>query len=308
MSILLILYAELLTFFLCSSSTLQLNNYANFLVFMLIGLSIASLALGLDMLPYRKSILFFSEPSHFAIALSPFIVYTVLINKKLPTCFVVASVIILGVWLENLTLLLLSLISAIILMLRFPLGGLIRFILGCALILSFFLFSLSNEYFAGRVSLDTKNVSSLVYLRGFEASVASLSRPPFFGVGLQSMSKRAPSSDATDSLDKFNLGDLNNSDGGFVAAKILSEFGWPGLLGLSYFLVRSLPLLVYTLKLSSQDGASKSDNIFISCMVAVLIQLFVRGAGYLGPFLILAALAYYFRPLSKHSITSISRE
>jgi len=305
---LLILFAGILTFFLRFISIQRLSTYTNFIVFMAIALSMASLALGINMLPFPKSILFFSEPSHFAMALTPFIIYTILANKRLHSLFIVIPVAILSLRLENLTLLLLSLVCVIILMLRFQLGILIRFVLAFAIISSFVIFSLNNQYFASRISLDSRNLSSLVYLRGFEASVASLAGPPFVGVGFLSMSLRAQSSPAADLLEQYNLGYLNKNDGGFVAAKILSEFGWPGLIGLIYSTSRSLPKLVYTLKLASQNKATKPDNIFTSCMVAVLMQLFVRGAGYLGPFLVFAALAYYFRPIFNHSISALTRK
>ena len=292
-----ILYAGFIVSPLHSVSTLQLARLANSAVIIAIALGIVSLVFEIHLLPLPKSILYFSEPSHFAIGLAPFILYTVLANRlKLSFC-IAASTAVLGIGLENLTLLVLSLACLGIVVVRSRLSRLLLFAVAFTL-LSCSLFLLLNiEYYSSRILLDSNNISSLVFLRGYEASVASLTGPPFLGVGFQVMALRAPSSSASVSLDQLGLGDLNQNDGGFIAAKLLTEFGWPGLLVLVYLLAKCIPLLLNVLRLSCQGVATKSDNVFASCVVAVLIQLFVRGSGYLGPFLVLSALAYYFRPV-----------
>jgi hypothetical protein len=300
----LILFAGLLANSLSSISSIQIKGCINFMVRAIIGLSLAAFALNFKILPFSKSILFFSEPSHLAMALTPFVIYAMLTNSKLSSLFWASSLFVLGLCLENLSLVILAMACTVILFLRFKLGIYIQAIVICSLISCFVLFSMTSQYYSSRILLESNNVSSLVYMRGYEAAVASLVRPPFVGVGLQMMALRAPSSPAQEMLDQLDLGGLNQNDGGFVAAKLVSEFGWPGFAALIYLLVQTFPMLIYTLRLSALGKASKGNNIFSSCMVAVLMQLFVRGSGYLGPFLVLAVLAYYFKPVLHHSAGS----
>ena len=299
--LLLIFFAGILAYQLDSIPIRRLNVFVNPVVYLIITLSFISLALKINTFTYSNSILYFSEPSHLAIALSPFSVYSILSTKIRSSLCLAFSLLILAIWLQNTTLLALSIACSLILSLRFRLSIFFRSLLALSLSLCFLLLILNSQYLVSRISLDPQNISSLVYLRGLQSSAASLARPPFVGVGLQMMASRAPSTPAVDLLNDYNLGDLNNSDGGFVAAKFLTEFGWLGLSLLIYSLARALRLFVFALKLSSQGMAAKSDIIFISCIVSVLIQLFVRGAGYLGPFLVLAVLAYHFRPVLTRS-------
>jgi hypothetical protein len=83
-----------------------------------------------------------------------------------------------------------------------------------------------------------------------------------------------------------------------VAAKFITEFGWLSLPVLGYFLFSVFKAILSSIPRFSILPLAKDDAIFIACSLSTLVQLFVRGAGYLGPFVVLLYLVYGFMPKS----------
>jgi hypothetical protein len=305
--LLLVIYSCLLGYCLRSIPTVRLNRYIYVLVYCSIGLSLLMLALRINLLPNPKSILFFSEPSHLAVGLAPFVTYVMLSSARAYALIVVLLLCILALWIENVTLLALVIPSGLILFLRFRVGVLISLSLAAVFLSFLFTFALRGDYFASRLFLDSQNISSLVYLRGIESAEASLRNPPYIGVGFQMMDSRSPRTPAVELLEGFKLDSLNASDGGMVFSKLVCEFGWPGLALLICFFVVAIPKAYSCLLLAANSLSSTGDNIFVSCFIGVCIQLFVRGSGYLSPFLVLASLVYFFMPTNGVPSSELTR-
>ncbi|MEI6828818.1 MAG: hypothetical protein WCK64_03060 [Synechococcaceae cyanobacterium ELA445] len=292
----LLVFSELLGSTLERLSYAQLRRYSTWLVCSMLLCSVIAIATDIKFVPFQKSILYFSEPSHFALAISPFVLYVIMTSDVVLSHFILLMILVLSLALENVTLLLVFLLTALILLVRVGRGVYIRALFLALLAVAIGITALSQQYFLDRLTLDRTNLSSLVYLRGIEAAGATLSRPPFIGVGFQMMASRAPVTLAVEQLDAFDQGTLNANDGGFVAAKIITEFGWIGLFVMLYLLSCIVPALYSSVLMVSQGKAMKDDCLFIACSLSVMIQLFIRGSGYLGPFLVLTYLAYGFMP------------
>lgn len=137
----------------------------------------------------------------------------------------------------------------------------------------------------GDVSLSA-NMSSLIYLHGWESALGNFDSSGGFGLGINRMGcEPRPVTSVTDILEFFDLGDSNYNDGSFTFSKILSEFGILGMLwqlGILVFLIGRVR------RLRAQAGQDLTLNSFLLASVVVLsLGAFIRGTGYFsGPFLI----------------------
>jgi len=292
----LLIFSETLGKSLARFSEDKLRKFLTWITFILLASSAIEIAIDAKFLSLPKAILYFREPSHFAVAIPPFIFYTILTSRGFTSIGISMLLLLESIVLENFTLLIVFLLTVLILLVRVSLS---LYAKACLVLLLSLIISttlLSEAYFFERFTLDRTNLSSLVYLRGLEAASSSLSRPPFIGFGFQMMGSRAPITLAVEQLDEFDVEYLNANDGGFVAAKFVAEFGWIGFFVLIYLIACLIPALFSSLLLTSKGLATKNDFIFISCSLSVFIMLFVRGSGYLGPFLILTYLSFGFMP------------
>jgi hypothetical protein len=138
---------------------------------------------------------------------------------------------------------------------------------------------LELAYFTDRLdfSATTLNLSNLVYVQGWEQIQESLGWTSGWGVGFQQMGFRETEAAAA-RLIRFIMGgdDLNVLDGGFVFAKIVSEFGVFGVLLTVIFLVEAARCIR---ALRAQRGGAAAT--LASCIVVSYgIDMFVRGTGY----------------------------
>jgi hypothetical protein len=90
---------------------------------------------------------------------------------------------------------------------------------------------------------------------------------------------------------------LNREDGGFLAAKILAEFGILGAIFILYYLKISLEAFGFLKKqiLIINNRQNLKHQLVAVIIFAFSVELFVRGAGYFssGVFLFIFALFYY---------------
>lgn len=77
---------------------------------------------------------------------------------------------------------------------------------------------------------STENLSSLVYVQGWQDTWANLSRTHGLGLGFNMMGcQPLPDVPARELLSVWGMGELNAEDGSFQFAKIVSEFGVAGI-------------------------------------------------------------------------------
>jgi hypothetical protein len=137
----------------------------------------------------------------------------------------------------------------------------------------------------GDVSLSA-NMSSLIYLHGWESALGNFDATSGFGLGINRMGCfPRPETSATDILEFFDLGDSNYNDGSFTFSKLLSEFGVLAI-------VWQLAVLVFMFRairrMRAADPQQYTWHAFLLGGVVVMsLGAFIRGTGYFsGPFLL----------------------
>lgn len=219
---------------------------------------------------HSKSVLPFNEPSHFAIYLTPIILYKVYVSYH--SYLYVLPFIIFAIFVQNFTLLIVLVLSLFI---RFKLKTLI-FI---PLLLAYILYlGIDLTYFSNRLNFSAANdnLSLLVYQQGLDIIQYSFTNLRGLGMGFQQLGFNGVYFDTTERLRFLLDKDMNLTDGGFTAAKIIGEFGILGIFILGYyfkFLILSFKILFAKV----EDLKMILSAIFI---VSYVIELFVRGIGY----------------------------
>ena len=141
------------------------------------------------------------------------------------------------------------------------------------------------SYYTDRLVFSgTENLSTLVYLQGWQLIEESLNRSIGWGLGFQQLGLAEPNSIAANKIFEMTNSYMNQKDGGFMLAKIVSEFGVVGFFLVVAFLIIAFTAFIKLRKVARND--SKVDSVMIiSCcfVVSYLVELFIRGAGYFTP-------------------------
>lgn len=111
----------------------------------------------------------------------------------------------------------------------------------------------------------------------------------WWGGGFQQFGMLGLDGELSDRLAALKLGDQNLYDGGSSAAKIIGELGFWGFVGLFFYLLLCMRCIIF---LRHGDRPRKTIDIFFAaCIVALLIELFVRGVRYFSTGFFLATTA-----------------
>lgn len=254
---------------------------------------------------YAKAVAPFSEESHFALCVGLFSVAYSSISSGWRYIFVLLNLLVLSFLFPSLTLLTFTILMLVI--------GLARFVPGRFLVLgssAVFIFSVGLsvlfseiEYFSSRLSFeDTENMTTLVWLQGWDLAVNNFQTTYGLGLGFQMLgSANTQLSDVSYKTSEIAGGFKNLDDGGFVVAKLLAEFGLIGLLvsvAYVFALFKFLMILADADKVISFGSKKSSLHTDRRCMylMALLfgyfIEMFFRGYGYFSPgaFFVMASL------------------
>lgn len=256
------------------------NSVVYFVFCFLLIISVAGFfKLNLFLYVSQKSVLFFSEPSYFALTLAPFLIFVVAkkhpISKPCLVYFLIWSVII-----QNLTMLAIVFLAASLLV-KSTYLNFIKLIF----VVSFsILVIVNNDYFSSRLNFggETDNLSVLVFMQGWQNSLIMLHDSSWVGAGFQQFGIVGNRGEISNQLENLGFSELNIHDGGTTASKILGEFGLFGI----FFLLNYLYLFIITfLKIKSFNGLKDNTlELFFSCSIlAFSVELFVRGIGYFSP-------------------------
>ncbi len=228
-----------------------------------------------------KAVFFYSEPSHFALSFLPFLLYMVVASESRMKFLLLFASLLMAIFLENLTLVVgITLISFFAVPLR-------RLILIFPFAAAMLLGAVDMGYYSARLdfSRENDNLSTLVYLQGWERSFLSFIDSFGFGVGFQQFGIVGSLGEISEKIEKLAGLQLNLLDGGSTAPKFIGEFGFLGLLLILLYLVyfaRSVKWL-YELSMSGTALSDSKQVFFHSCFVMYCIDLFVRGTGYFSP-------------------------
>ena len=255
-------------------------------------------------LVHRKSMILFSEPSHFAIAIAPFLLFKVLYSKKpnwhLAICLVIALL------LKNLTLIVVIILCLVLLLKNSkPLLIFICSLLGFGAFIAYFYFGDFLEYFVERlyISSDSDNFSVLVLLSGYERAYLGFMENYGLGVGFQQMGLVGPLGSIQEKMESLGAVGLNVLDGGTFFAKLVVEFGLFGALCVLLYLV---VVVKFITKLKGQTTKDSHYLFFGSCFITFGIILFFRGAGYFSPSFLLFIASIFWMLRSRRNKRSFN--
>lgn len=238
-----------------------------------------------------KQIFPFTEVSHFAIFYiipAIFILPTYRLRSKFLTLFILLITLVQN---ESVTLLA---VIIILFVMMFNVSRLVKSLLIVSILGVLFFYIIELTYFASRLQItsSSKNLSVLVYLSGLQSVQAALLEAPF-GFGVQGLGI-IHVSEIANFLCLEHYFCANKYDGGFTFAKIVSEFGYLGLILCFFILLRGLQaVFIKPTEFDLRNNLSKSNVVFSVVCLALFVELFVRGIGYFSMNLIIAFCLYY---------------
>ena len=234
---------------------------------------------------YLKPIFPFKEPSHFALIFIPFILYFTLKANLSNKYLILIFFFYIGFKIENLTLIVGCILVAFsTLPWRALFFGLIIFFIALS--------QIELSYFQDRLTINkdySNNLSLLVYMQGWELIYDSLGRSFGWGIGFQQLGLQDKLTDTGSIIYSLTGSTINVLDGGFTLSKILSEFGYLGMILMFFYVIffkKSYTIIKHS-KLSSPYIFSSSIILSYS------IEVFVRGVGYFNGTLILLISSFW---------------
>lgn len=228
---------------------------------------------------YGKPVFPFPEPSHLALILAPLLIFTCVSSKSWQRPLYLAAAFLVTAALENLTMGAVFILAALICLKS-------RQILLLSLLLVPAIATLDLSYYLERLvfNVDSQNLSSLVYLQGWQMLGESFERTYGFGLGFQQLGVFGTNVSASDKINLLMGVSLNLFDGGFNMVKLLSELGVFGALLLCVY-IRYLVQAIRLLRRVAHYGERQPAELLFSasCIVGYLVELLLRGIGYFTP-------------------------
>ncbi|KQM36616.1 hypothetical protein ASE59_15065 [Sphingomonas sp. Leaf10] len=232
---------------------------------------------------YVKPVFPFAEPSHFALSFTPFLIYQC-VRSSLPMrigWLVIALAI--AVLLESLSLVVAVGVAAAC--------CLPPAILGAGLVaVSAVAGYLDISYYTDRLdfSSNTTNISTLVYIQGYELTQAALERTGGWGIGFQQLGIVPLNVPTSDLIYRLIQDDANLRDGGLTAAKLIAELGIFGIALVATYLYLAIRAGLGLRALANGKRRGTAHELFaLAVITAPLIEVFVRGIGYFSGTLLL---------------------
>jgi hypothetical protein len=238
----------------------------------------------------------YTEPSFIGFSFPAILIFT-MIRSSLPARIVIVAAFLgLGYALSNFTIIAAcGFAAAVTLPVSWLAAGLAALVVGAA--------SLDLSYYTERLNFDwanSTNLSSLVYVQGWQLLQESLAKTGGWGLGFQQLGILYTNVPASIRINALLGRDANLQDGGFILSKTGSELGVLGLLLIAAYLyvaARSFLKLRKAPSIKMPEG-----EVFArSCVTGYLVELFIRGTNYFtGTFvLLLAGLLYQQRRAEK---------
>jgi hypothetical protein len=183
----------------------------------------------------------YSEPSHLALTMAPILVGLVCAKKKSDRVWGWVGFIAMTILSASATIFVMVLICIfVVILVRSKKIFTLRNFFQLILILIFFALMAKNSpyveelesRFNGLVEIDvSSNLSSLVYINGWETAFHNLQETNGIGLGFNRMGCiPRPVTNAGDILNLLGLNDYNFNDGSFILSKLISELGLFGIL------------------------------------------------------------------------------
>lgn len=245
-----------------------------------------------------KPVFPFKEPSHYALAFAPLYGFFLLRTKGFISLCVFCVVFLMAFFAQSFLLLVVAtslyLLSIANKSLFIPVFFLVM--------VSVFLLVLSNDYYYERISIGSSsdNLTALVYLQGVQDAFNSIKNTYGLGLGFQMLGFQEPSYAHYRILEVMGTDETgagsNRYDGGFLAAKIIAEFGIFGIIFSFYYLILMIKSCLFFLK--NNDVEIKKIHpltIFsLVCIISFSYEFFIRGMGYFTPGFFLFMFSFFY--------------
>ncbi|MEI7376845.1 hypothetical protein WCU58_13840 [Dickeya chrysanthemi] len=240
-----------------------------------------------------KAVFPFSEESHYALTVGIFVCASGILMKNRERVVLLGNMLLQALIFPSLTLLVFCMMAIFVFWMarRITLMLTIIVILIAAVyvMLTYFSDLPAIAYFGSRLAIsdDTDNLTTLVFLQGLDDAKNALLESQGIGLGLQMA--------GTNSVGKYGYviqslagSDFNRNDGGFLASKIVSEFGAIGLLlSTGYLLILKKAVSTINRIRDNTDTESTLLKIAMAVVIAYAVEFFLRGYGYFSPGLFL---------------------
>lgn len=246
----------------------------------------------------------FPEPSHLALAITPILI-SLAFNGGLNVTVAAALAIVALIFIASSTTLILMLTLVFLFAIlskkhsSHPKISIFKYILPLISLMFAAWFSPYMDEGLARIAgvRDTDvgaNPSSVIYVMGWEHALYNLEVTNYLGLGFNRMGcEPRPITDVTKIIEIMGLGDANYNDGSFTMAKIISEFGIPGVIIIFALIFQFIKMIRHDI---NSGNSRKNEGLIILLIGTITVQLlggFVRGTGYFsGP--LLAAIFSYF--------------
>jgi hypothetical protein len=254
-----------------------------------------------------KGIIPFREHSHYGlVAGSYFMIVANRISAR-KYILVAANMLLLSLLLPNFTLLIFTCISLMVFSINRGFKSiLLIMMLGlCGLLI------ISNgvdfEYFVERWNNSSgENTTSLVWFQGVELAMENLKSSNGLGIGFQNLGVNGVLKTESGEIINLVAGvDLNLEDGGFLAAKLISEFGVVGLviviILIAVFVLWFINGIASETRKMRRGDHHGTNGIFFAMIASLFVELIFRGVGYFSVGLYMAFVGYFAMINERHS-------
>ncbi len=287
--------------FFCKSSYKSVYYLFLYFCFFLIVLGWVSF-LNLNFYPYdskEKPVFPFLEQSHYALIVGLFAVALSTVISAYWFFLIFTNVFLLSVFFPSLTLLVFSFLALFVFVLRRS-YILIVFSLIVFFLVSYF-FVTNNSYFLDRFFLfESDNLTALVWIQGLELAFYNFFHTNAMGLGFNALG--LSTTYIPEVSNKINIiygGFFNIYDGGFLASKIISEFGILGLFFIVYFfyfLIFNFGFLYGYSTYGLDSDMLLKKRLLYGLVFGFSVEMFLRGIGYFSPtFILMLAVIVYFK-------------
>lgn len=255
----------------------------------------------------QKPVFPFSEESHYALSLGMLSVIYAFVGNIRWAIFILVSALMLAMSYPNLTLLIFCVLMVFAILARTsPLTfRLCAFVFFPLAIFTVIMLVSNIEYFSSRLNFNSyDNLTTLVFMQGWQLAYLNLVETGGLGLGFQMLGSEATFFgnfthiliNMTQHIDYI----LNSADGGFLAAKMIAEFGVIGLAVVVYY-IYSLQRSVFEInRLSNQKITTdehKKKILMHGIVISFFVEMLLRGYGYFSPGVFMVLSCFFARRL-----------
>jgi hypothetical protein len=250
---------------------------------------------------------YFTPPGVLAVSL-------VSVSSNLISIFLILNCLVFALAFPSLVFLFFSFLGTLLFALRFNYSLRISILFICTIVLLFLI--IKSEHFLSRVDIASlSNLSVLVWLQGWDLAFVNFLNTHGVGLGFNSLGLPGTVfSTITERI--YYLYEFNSNiyDGGFLASKLIAEFGFIGLfavfLYVYWIMYYFLKINKIYAKLNMFDRIKSSSrlcivkkNVLISTLLFTFsVEVFLRGYGYFSPGVVLAVASLWYLSSNKKKL------